>query len=163
MEKIILNIRCKSCSGTGVYVGLAERDGAAVVCHICKGTGKQKYVFSYEPFTARMERDDVKRVYKDSYGYCIAPRKIDFDKIGEVDLSKEGVSYEEFFNENKMPKHIRKIGCPMVCDQGTCHDLKTFTKECNKIGLGYGSTLKECKNYHNRSECWMRFDSAEKE
>jgi len=31
---------CSACKGTGLYVGMAEREGAAVVCSRCKGTGK---------------------------------------------------------------------------------------------------------------------------
>lgn len=31
-------IECQACKGTGLYKGMAERDGAAVVCSHCHGT-----------------------------------------------------------------------------------------------------------------------------
>lgn len=42
MSEHIIKIECEcnACKGTGLYVGMAERDGAAVVCYTCKGTGK---------------------------------------------------------------------------------------------------------------------------
>ena len=152
-----IDIECQTCKGTGVYVGLGERDGAAVVCVRCKGSGCVS--FSYEPFAKRRRRDNVTRVYKEGYGYCIAPHKIDFDKIGEVDLSEKGVSYKEFL-QGRMPEHIREMGCPMRCDQGACRKLKGFTDKCHELGLGWGN-ITDCKNYCDRDQCWKRFDSAE--
>ena len=34
--------QCKSCKGTGLYAGVGERDGFAVVCHTCKGTRRTR-------------------------------------------------------------------------------------------------------------------------
>ena len=39
---IEFDCECESCKGTGLYVGMAEREGSAVVCHTCKGTGKTR-------------------------------------------------------------------------------------------------------------------------
>jgi DnaJ-class molecular chaperone len=52
-QSIDLDIVCQSCQGTGLYVGMAERDGAAVVCSTCEGTGRYAYHFEYKPFTER--------------------------------------------------------------------------------------------------------------
>ena len=51
MEKIIeFDEKCKSCKGTGVYQGLAEKNGSGVVCYKCKGTGCHHVTFEYEDF-----------------------------------------------------------------------------------------------------------------
>ena len=53
--------KCKSCKGTGLYVGLAERDGAAVVCHTCKGTGKHHVRIEYDDFGQVVLDSDPRR------------------------------------------------------------------------------------------------------
>ena len=45
MDKIILeaDVECTSCSGTGLYQGMAERDGTAVICYQCDGFRKNAW------------------------------------------------------------------------------------------------------------------------
>jgi len=161
MKKIEMDIQRQSCKGTGVYVGRAERDGAAIVCYKCKGTGKVHYEFEYEEFTGLKERDGVERVYKGGYGFAIAPRKLDFDGIGTVDMQKEGVSYDEF-KKGKMPEHIKQLACPMLADQGACQKIKGFLKECERIdGKSlWGRGILSCKNQSNKLDCWKRFEEV---
>lgn len=128
-------IECKSCEGTGVYVGMAERNGAAVICTTCNGTGKYNYKFEYNEFTGLKTRENVTRVYKSGYGYVISPTQITFEKHGEIDMSKEGVSYEEFLS-GKTPNHIKQLICPMVANQSACHDIKSFVDECERLHGG---------------------------
>ena len=158
MKKIEMVIECQSCKGTGVYQGMAERDGAAVVCHNCNGTGAANYSFSYNEFTGRKTREGVTRVYLNSMGYCIAPHEINFSKIGPIDLSKEGVSYPEFL-DGKMPGHIKKLGCPMRADQWACHQIKGFTDKCDELNGGWINSISDCRYYPKRDECWKRFES----
>jgi len=157
MKKIELKIQCRSCGGTGIYVGIGERDGAAIVCHTCNGTGCEDYYFEYTPFTKRKKKEGIKRVYKDGMGYCIAPKLLVFKGVGTIDMAKEGVSYAEFL-EGKMPEHIKTLGCPMQADQGTCHEIKGFIEECDKLNGGYLNMIADCKNHPNKAECWDRFD-----
>lgn len=164
MKTIEMEIQCKSCDGTGVYVGMCERGGAAVVCKTCKGTGKQHFKFEYEEFTGLKSRDDVIRVYADSYGYYIAPKDVSFGAaIGKIDLRKEGVSYADFKN-GVMPEHIKTLVCPMLADQGACHDIKGFVNMCEKLhgGCLWGVSLAKCKNQPNKADCWERFNQGQK-
>lgn len=156
--KIKLDIECQSCRGTGVYVGIAEKDGAAVVCYTCKGTGCEKYSFTYEPFKGRKERKGVSRVYKNTYGFCIAPKVLTLQIGGDVqiDFSKEGVSYQEFL-KGKMPEHIKTFACPMMADQSACHNKKGFVDICHEKGMSYGGFISKCSYQHNKKECWERF------
>ncbi len=154
-KKIELDIECQACGGTGIYAGMGERDGAGVVCNRCDGTGEYHYTFEYKEFEGIIKRDNVTRVYKSSYGYCFAPKKIDFARIGEIDLTQEGVSYAEFL-EGKCPQHIREMACPMLADQSACHSMSGFTDMCNCTGL----LITECPQYKDKATCWERFDKA---
>jgi len=154
--EVKLNIVCKKCDGTGVYVGMAERDGASVVCSTCNGTGCQKYSFKYEKFKERKKAKNIKRVFKQTYGYCIGTKAITLTNGVFVDFSKEGVSYEEFL-QGKKPQHIRHMACPMLADQSACHEIKGFVDKCNRINGGYLSHISSCK-CGDKMKCWEIFD-----
>ena len=161
MKTIEMTIECKDCNGTGVYVGMAERDGAAVVCKTCGGTGAYLYKFNYNKFSGRKKREDVKRVYKSSCGYVIGTGVINFEGT-EVDMDKEGVSYDEFLS-GKTPEHIESLVCPMSADQRACHSIKNFVDRCHDLNGGYLSLITSCKNQINRSGCWKLFKKEIKE
>ena len=151
---IEVNMVCKSCKGTGLYVGIAEREGAAVVCNTCKGTGCA--VMKYEPFVARKVRTDVTRVYKSSYGHVIAPdKKLKISNGTVIDMTKEGVSYTEFLY-GIQPKDIEVFGCPMMIDQAACHRKEGFIDECHKLNGGWLNYIPDC-SCDNKDACWERF------
>lgn len=81
---------CQSCGGTGLYVGLAERSGAAVVCLTCGGTGC--VTITYTPFERRRQKRGIKRVFR-SGGRLV---------VTGVGPQGEGITYEEF-QQGKMP------------------------------------------------------------
>lgn len=158
IKKIEMEIECPACKGTGLYSGMGEGKGVAVICHKCNGTGAYMYSYSYKEFAGRKLQKDIKRVYLSGTGYRLGLGKINFSGgIGEIDMDKEGVSYDEFLND-KMPQHIKKLGCPMLTDQGACHDKKGFVDKCNKINGGWIGTITDCKNQPNKEQCWKRFE-----
>lgn len=159
MEKIDKVIECPTCEGTGIYKGMAEGPGMGVICYRCKGTGAFHYVYEYKPFTGRKIREDIKRVYKKGTQYKIGLGVIEFEGIGKIDMDKEGVSYKEFL-KGKMPKHITKLECPMLADQGACHKIEGFTKKCNELNGGWIGHITRCKFYPRKEECWTRFYNA---
>lgn len=148
-------IECQACNGTGIYSGMGEGPGVALICKMCKGTGKSTYKFEYNNFTGRKKREDIERVYLKGYGYHLGLGKINFDNVGEIDMTKEGVTYEEFL-QGKMPNHIEALACPMRADQSACHDVKGFVDECNKINGGFVSYIPSC-SCSDKKECWKRF------
>jgi hypothetical protein len=159
MKKIEMEIECQACKGSGVYTGMGEREGAAVVCHKCDGTGAYQYKFSYNEFTGRKQRDDVARVYKSGYGYVISTGNVKFGDV-DIDMDKEGVSYQEFMNGH-MPKHSESIACPMLADQGLCHKIPGFVDECMELNGGWVGQISSCKNQCNKRDCWKRFNDAQ--
>lgn len=159
--EIVLKIICPSCKGTGVYRGMAEGAGTAVVCYKCNGSGCYDYKYTYEEFTERKLRDDVKRVYLNNTGYMINLGKIDYDNIGILDMDKEGISYEEFL-DGKMPKNIEKLACPLRSEQSACHDIDGFIKECERLNGKYITKITDCRMYGNHNDCWNRFYKGER-
>jgi len=155
MPRIELDIECKSCGGTGVYRGMTERKGAAVVCTTCNGTGKQTHTFEYTEFTGRKLAHGVERVYLTGMGYQLVPYKITYDDVGEIDMSKEGVSYAEFM-AGVMPGHVERLGCPMNASQSDCNKIIGFKHQCTY------DVLRNCEHYGNKAECWKRFHAGSK-
>ena len=84
-----IKTECGSCRGTGLYRGMAEPKGVAVVCLRCNGTGCAEV--EYTPFTERKRRDDVQTV-KLSRGTFI----LSCGPVGD------SVTYSEFM-AGKMP------------------------------------------------------------
>jgi hypothetical protein len=82
---------CTACDGTGLYRGMCEPDGVAVVCLACDGTGCA--IIKYRPFTKRKGRRGVKTV-RQSGGRIIA---------AGAGPAGGSVTYEEF-RKGKMPK-----------------------------------------------------------
>lgn len=79
-------VDCKQCDGTGVYVGFAEKEGSAVVCYCCKGTGAVEFT-APPSFNGRKRRDGVKTVSFKNQGVVLAPG-----------IDRGEVSYEAFLN-----------------------------------------------------------------
>ena len=82
--------RCSACGATGVYSGMCEAEGTAVVCLRCDGTGCEE--IEYIPFDGRRRRRGIKRVYK-SRGSFIPT---------DVGAEGNGISYSDFL-KGKMP------------------------------------------------------------
>ncbi len=82
---------CKSCRGTGLYSGMAEPKGIAVVCLRCEGSGCRE--INYVPFERRQRRSDVE-VVRLSAGTTIA--------LG-CGPAGGAVTYEQFL-AGKMPE-----------------------------------------------------------
>jgi len=152
MKKVIeFDKICQSCDGTGIYVGLAERDGAGVVCYSCKGSGCVSVHIEYEPFLKRSPRDDVKHVYEVNPGICIGTGK------GQYKLSDfGGIPLMDWASGKQfgLQTENRLFTCPAWWYQSADYKKKPNWDTCLGIGAFSG-----CDNYHKKSECWKRFDN----
>lgn len=152
MERIEINERCKDCGGTGLYVGMAEHDGAAIVCYNCKGTGCHHFVYEYVKFTCQAKRTDTTRVFEVNVGIM----------LGGGDLAEfGGVSYEAwrlFINKAKFPpaRENRKYACPCWWYQCADYNRKPDWPECQT----FNGTFSGCKCFPNKHKCWEKFDKA---
>lgn len=55
-----VRVECSSCYGTGLYQGMCEAKGEAVICLGCAGTGCE--VLRYRPFVRRRGKRGIKSV-----------------------------------------------------------------------------------------------------
>ncbi len=141
-------------NGTGVYIGMAERDGAAVVCHKCKGTGCFDFRNEYEPFEARKRRDGIERVYEINPGICVGAGKD--SPFNLYDFG--GISYEDWLDGTKFRPgtEMRDFTCPAWWFQSSPSAERPEWKEC-----GWGR-FSECQHFDNKSECWQKWDESRK-
>ena len=161
---VVGQIECSSCGGTGLYVGMAERGGAAVVCMECVGKGCVEYKQKFNKFTGRKKRKNVIRVYKSSsHGYCVAPKDLILDNGTYVRFSKWGCGYEEWLNGQE-PKPIYDLECPYQhTRQGLqCNDVNgLYKKKCSQ-GIRDGELISECSLRKSMVECWEIYEGKKK-
>ena len=141
---ITIKHKCKACKGTGVYVGMGERDGFGVQCHRCMGTGCQTFSMTYEDFEGRIHRDDVRMVLQCNPGIC-AGGSMDFGGL-PYDKWEGGATF-------RPGSEMRGFTCPAWWYQTADYSLKPGWVEC----LGSESFC-NCKHFPNKVACWERWD-----
>lgn len=142
---------CPSCKGTGLYVGMAERDGSAVVCVTCNGTGCHHVKLEYDDFTKRKRRYKVERVVEINPGICIGSggnNKYSLEDFG-------GMPYKDWFSGKSFPpkSENRRFTCPAWWYQSANYDLKPKWDKC-----AWGGAFSNCKHFKNKDACWKQWD-----
>ncbi|MCK9369900.1 hypothetical protein M0R04_08350 [Candidatus Dojkabacteria bacterium] len=152
-HKIELDYECTECKGTGLYVGLAERDGFAVVCYKCKGTGKAHFTFEYDDFKERKERTNILQVLEVNPGIVAGIGK---DKQYNQQ-SFGGMPYHIWKELSEFPQgsEMRQFTCPAWWYQIANYDKKPDWIECQNT---IGSTFSHCSFFNRKDKCWQRFD-----
>ena len=142
--------QCKSCNATGLYVGLAECDGSAVVCHTCRGTGEQHVTIEYDDFEGRAVRSGVTRVFQVNPGIVIGTGKDNRYSLSDFG----GMSYHEWLQSKPFPKgsENRAFTCPAWWYQAADYKKKPNWDEC-----GWGA-FSACPHFKNKDKCWHRWD-----
>jgi hypothetical protein len=149
---------CRSCGGTGVYVGFTERDGFGVVCSTCRGTGCERLRQEWHPFTGRRRCHDVTRVLKNNPGICTGSGRD--GEFTQEDFG--GIPYEDWLAGRGFPKgsEMRKFTCPAWWCQSADYARRPDWEECHdNPGLRFSS----CRHFHDRAACWERFDREQPE
>lgn len=148
MNIVEFDEKCKKCDGTGLYAGMAERDGAAIVCHNCDGTGCHHVKFEYEDFEGRQKHETAKRVYATNPGICVGEgnghKLEDFGglTLGEWEAGKDFTGVEN-----------RKYTCPAWWYQIADYKKKPEWKKC----LGWGA-FSNCDHFPDKANCWAQWD-----
>lgn len=146
--------KCKSCDGTGLYVGIGERDGAAVVCAICKGTGCKHTVVTYEDFEKRKIREEAVHIYEVNPGITIGSNKeCHFTDFG-------GMPYKDWLDGKpfEVGMENRNYTCPCWWYQLADYEKKPNWDECSR---NIGRSFSACKHFKDKAKCWERFDRKE--
>lgn len=135
---------CDACSGTGLYIGMGERDRAAVVCSRCAGEGF--YEYQYKEFTGRKRKLKVVQVYATNPGICATPEAV-----------PGGVPYKEWLKDPESVKQpgaeMREHTCPAWWYQSAAYELVPRWKECISMGA-----FTRCRHFSIKSRCWERWD-----
>jgi hypothetical protein len=144
---------CESCGSSGLFVGMAEHDGAAVVCHTCEGTGKHIIKVSYDDFEGRKPPEKpIERVFEVNPGIGIGKKlpKFDLDHFG-------GMPFADWNEGKPFPEHseMRAFTCPAWWYQSADYKKKPDWKECT-----WGA-FSSCKHFPTKVKCWLRFDKEQ--
>jgi len=151
-HKIEYDCKCPACGGAGVYSGLGERDGFAVVCHACKGKGEVHRIYEYEDFEGRAEKPGIIHVVATNPGICLGLKGEDQTFVYE-DFG--GMPYKDWLEGKPFPdkSENRKSTCPAWWYQSADYEKKPNWEEC----MGAGS-FSVCKKFSNKDECWDKWD-----
>ena len=135
--------KCKACKGTGVYVGMAERNGFAVQCYVCNGEGHHQVRIEYEDFEGLEIREGVERVVERNPGIILAGA--DLEQFG-------GIPYQDWLDGKGFPPgtEMRGFTCPAWYFMkgaiwGRCH---------NSVGSRYA----DCAHFNEKETCWQLWD-----
>ena len=139
--------QCKDCKGTGLYVGMAESRGGAVICHTCGGTGEQHQKFEYEEFIERKPHQAT-WVYAVNPGIVVDNGKIVTGGVSKVDWEKDPLS--PWLKGKEMREHT----CPTWWYQLANYDLKPDWKDCDSLG----GAISSCSCFHTKALCWAKWD-----
>lgn len=140
--------KCKACGATGLYMGMGERHGAAVVCEHCGGTGKQHHRIEYDDFNGRRPRDNVKRVFRCNPGISIGESDtVRLEDFGGLDYAA-WTAGEPFVAGTEM----RRFTCPGWWYQTADFIKKPNWNECR------GARFSICPSFPNKAACWARWD-----
>lgn len=149
---------CESCKATGLYIGFAEKNGSAVVCNNCEGTGKKHTKISYDDFEKRRTRKNVERVFQANPGIGIGTRKgpeetAEHGPLALTDFG--GMPYKDWLAGKPFPKNseMRRFTCPAWWCQCADYKHKPEWKEC-----AWGGSFSDCKHFGSKEQCWERFD-----
>lgn len=154
-KKIIeYDAECEPCGGTGLYVGMGERNGSAVVCNKCNGSGKVHVRIEYNTFEKRKERKEIERVFEVNPGFVIGAGVVDGENITLEDFG--GISYNDWKSGKKFERgsEMKKFTCPAWWYQSANYSLKPKWKECCGAGYGFAS----CPHFKNKHKCWEKFN-----
>lgn len=151
---------CGSCDGTGLYVGMAEKAGAAVVCHTCKGTGKVTLKQKYPKFKGRKKREGVRRVFQTAGAYGIAAEDVTTEEGKTFHFSRYGCTYEDWL-KGATPRPIEDLHCPYQHTnqhlQNRDHPAyKLYNERCNRDCM-LGMYIPDCKLRPDMKACWRRY------
>lgn len=146
-KKTVIVRECQSCGATGLYRGMGERDGVAVVCHTCNGTGKETITVNWTPFETRKPARGVSVVLQTNPGICAAPG-----------IVPGGIPFEDWTAGKPFPRRgaeMRQHTCPAWWYQSADYDRKPNWKEC-----GWGA-FSSCAHFKDKAKCWERFDKED--
>ena len=150
-----IQIECPACHGTGLYQGMCEQDGCAVVCTKCDGKGYT--TFQYNEFTGKKVKEGIKRVFGKTCGFVHGPEDYKCEDGTVLHFSQYGCTYGEWL-DGKEPRPMEELVCPYVYyNKGIGSEPLDKCRENLELGM----RIPECKCYKDKDECWQEFHRKE--
>lgn len=150
---ITVETQCGSCNGTGLYSGMGERGGLAVVCRTCKGSAKSEV--TYQPFTGRKPpRQGVTHVISSNPGVFLN---------AEIAASSAMTVHEWLSGKQFTDKQtqFRSFQCPHQYTQNTVGaNIEGYVPALH-CAKNYVNTFTLCPEYERKHLCWAEFDHAD--
>lgn len=161
-DKLTVEIEheCGSCTGSGLYSGMAEKDGCAVVCTSCHGTGRCVSKMTFMKFNGRRDKKGIKRVFQSACGYGISADDVTRQEDGKViKFSKAGCTYSEW-KAGGIPKPIEDLHCPYLHSgqrmQSSSHKAHALYESNCRQNMSF-SWITDCKMYPCKEKCWKKY------
>lgn len=152
-HKIQYRAECRPCKGSGLYTGMAEHDGSAVVCHGCRGKGFVDEEITYRDFEGRKIRHGIRRVFRANPGIGIGRGKT---KTGETFGLEDfgGMKHQDWVDGKPFPakSEMRRFTCPAWWFQSADYKKKPQWKTCH-----FGA-FSDCELFGQKDKCWERYD-----
>ena len=139
--------QCSSCGGTGLYTGMAEKDGAAVLCKRCQGSGA--YILEYIPFTGKKAPpSSITWVYAQNPSATLLTPE-----------TPGGVSRNEWLENPDSAlqegREVRTAACPKWWyDLSSMSDKAPDWEACKFTG-----PYADCPFFASKDRCWEQWDA----
>lgn len=150
MTQISVQAVCNACGGTGLYIGMAERDGVAVVCSTCNGSGAM--TVRYTPFKRQLPAPASVTSVHVARGYVLGDKHPACDGGLPIEQWKQGV----------IVPADEKLYCPyLYTHQDWCAHPRDPENNHNNAPMLWGR-IDECPYWIEKDECWKRFHADPK-
>lgn len=149
MQEVSVSAVCRACKGCGLYIGMAERRGIAVVCSSCDGTGET--TITYEPFVQRAQAPDAVRSVHLARGYGLDTKH---------PLCDGGMPLDQWSPGTVVPAD-EKLYCPFLYTyQRWCAHPDPRYPEYHVAPMTVGGYVSDCPRWPEKAECWERYHAA---
>lgn len=146
------NQECRSCKGTGLYVGMAERDGAAVVCGTCKGKGERRETHRFNRSSEMKFPEGVTHVWGTNPGIVLSGLHTNV-LTGGVPLADHLANPNLVFElGNELRSHV----CPAWWLQSASGAVTPELGQ--KCSAACVTQFSRCRHYGEKAECWKLYD-----
>ena len=144
MEQQVIKIECRVCGGTGLFAGFPLKEGAAVPCQQCKGTGCEE--IKGTPFTGLKLRVGISHVWASTVNNTMTPDNL----LG-------GVTYTEWVEDPQsvyeLGREARDKACPASWYQGV-----RVRKQPNWDACAQATVFHRCPFWSRKGQCWEQYD-----
>ncbi len=149
---------CEHCKGTGLYSGMAEGPGAAVVCKVCGGEGSVHRIVKWElPPKEKIRRADIERVYQTNPGIGIGKTEdLSLDDFG-------GMPYDDWYAGKPFPprSEMRRFTCPKWWLQSCGENRDLPFCDLSFCDFVTGGLFPRCRRFKKKADCWKKYDDME--